>query len=119
MHNPIDLHTSIIDAIYDSKGSEIVVIDLSDIESSPAPELIICQARSTTQASAIADNIQDEIRKKLQIKPYAVDGYRNSQWIIVDYGSIMVHVFIPETREFYRLEELWSDGKTTSLPNLD
>lgn len=114
-----DLQNSIIEAIRDKKGSDITVIDLSEIESGPAPSLIICQARSTAQVSAIADNIRDEISKNLGLKPYAVDGYRNAQWIIVDYGSVMVHVFIPETREFYRLEDLWSDGESINLPNLD
>ncbi len=114
-----DLQSAIIEAIYDKKGQKISLIDLADIEVSPAPALIVCQARSSAQVSAIADNIRDEVAQKLHIKPYATDGYRNAQWIIVDYGSIMVHVFQPEVREFYRLEELWSDGKLTELPDID
>lgn len=119
MQTNTDLHSQVIEAIQDKKGQKITVIDLSKIESTPAPELIICQARSSAQVSAIADNIRDEVAGKLRIKPYAVDGYRNSQWIIVDYGSIMVHVFQPEVREYYRLEDLWSDGETTEIPDLD
>lgn len=114
-----NLHSAIIEAIYDKKGKEITVIDLSKIESSPAPELIICSARSSAQVAAVADNIREEIQKNLNIKPYAYDGYRNAQWIVIDYGSIMVHVFQPEVREFYRLEELWSDGQTINLPDED
>lgn len=119
MQTITDLQSVIIEAIFNKKGSDVVIIDLSDIESSPAPALIICQARSTSQVSAIADNIREETLDKLHIKPYAYDGYRNSQWIVIDYGSVMVHVFQPETREFYRLEELWSDGKVTTLPDVD
>lgn len=119
MQNNIDLHSKVIEAIYDKKGQKITVIDLSDIESTPAPEMIVCQARSTSQVAAIADNVRDEVAEALNIKPYAVDGYRNSQWIIIDFGSIMVHIFQPEAREFYRLEDLWSDGKITELPDLD
>ena len=119
-----DLQSAIIEAIYDKKGQKISLIDLADIEVSPAPALIVCQARSSAQVSAIADNkvvywAESHDDQKLHIKPYATDGYRNAQWIIVDYGSIMVHVFQPEVREFYRLEELWSDGKLTELPDID
>ena len=119
MQSPTDLQAAIIEAIYDKKGQRLTLIDLNDIESSPAPALIICQARSTSQVAAIADNVRDEISKKLDIKPFATDGYRNAQWIIVDYGSVMVHIFQPEVREFYRLEELWSDGAVTELPDID
>ena len=119
MQSSTDLQTAVIEAIYDKKGQKIDMIDLNDIESSPAPMLIICQARSSAQVAAIADNVRDEVARKLPLKPYATDGYRNAQWIIVDYGSVMVHVFQPETREFYRIEELWSDGKITHLPDLD
>ncbi|MDE6329610.1 MAG: ribosome silencing factor [Muribaculaceae bacterium] len=119
MQKPSDLQTAIIDAIQDKKGQKITLIDLGSIESSPAPELIICQARSSAQVSAIADNITEEVNRKLRLKPYNVDGRRNAQWIVIDYGSVMIHVFQPETREFYRLEELWSDGTTSELPDLD
>lgn len=119
MQNLTVLQTAIVDAIYDKKGKKIVVIDLENVESSPAPSMIVCQARSSSQVAAIADNVAEEVRKKLGIRPYATDGYRNAQWIIIDYGSVMVHVFQPETREFYRLEELWNDGITTELPDLD
>ncbi len=113
------LTDKIIEAIQDKKGQKITLIDLSKIHSSPAPELIICQARSTSQVSAIADNIKDSIQNNLHIKPFAVDGYKNCQWIIVDYGSVMVHIFLPEPREFYALEELWSDGDVKEIADLD
>lgn len=119
MKNIDGLSSKIIEAIKNKKGQKITIIDLSDIESSPAPQLIICQARSTSQVSAIADNIVDQVAGKLKIKPFATDGYRNCQWIIIDYGSVMAHVFLPDTREFYRLEELWNDGNTTELPDID
>ena len=113
------LQTTVIEAIADKKGERIMVIDLSRIESSSAPAFIICQGRSSSQVSAIADNIIDEVNRKLHIKPYHADGFRNSQWIVIDYGSVMVHVFQPEVREFYNLEQLWSDGEFTEIPDLD
>ncbi|MDE6271627.1 MAG: ribosome silencing factor [Muribaculaceae bacterium] len=119
MLNISDLQSVIIEAIQDKKGQKITIIDLDKIESSPAPAMIICQARSSAQVGAIADNVIDEVSKKLHLKPYASDGFRNAQWIIVDYGSVMVHVFQPEVREFYRIEELWSDGNTVEIPDID
>ena len=119
MQNLSPLQTAIVEAIYNKKGKKVSIIDLEKIESSPAPAMIVCQARSSAQVGAIADTIIDEVQKNLHIKPYASDGFRNAQWIIVDYGSVMVHVFQPEVREFYRLEDLWSDGVITELPDED
>ncbi|MBD5203876.1 MAG: ribosome silencing factor [Bacteroidales bacterium] len=114
-----ELTADIIEAIQDKKGKKISVIDLSGIDGAPAPEFIVCQGNSTSQVSAIADNIIEELSKRRKVKPEHTDGYRNSQWIIVDYGSVMVHIFLPETREFYRLEELWTDAPTREIEDLD
>lgn len=110
---------TVIDAIQDRKGSKITLIDLSGVESAPAPAFIVCQGNSTSQVAAIADNIREEMRVKLDMKPYNYDGYRNSQWIVIDYGSMMIHVFLPDVREFYNIEDLWSDGKVSEIPDLD
>lgn len=120
MHNiNHDISEQLINAIQDKKGSRITVLNLENIESAPALKFIICQGRSTSQVTAIADGIQEDIRKAARIKPYSYDGYRNSQWIVLDYGSVMVHVFLPEYREFYNLEELWSDAVITEIPDID
>ena len=110
---------TIIDAIQDRKGQKIVDLNFDAIESAPAQNFIICQGKSTSQVSAIADNIREKLREKLGLKPYNIDGYRNSQWIILDYGNIMVHVFLPEFREYYNLEDLWNDAKMIEIPDLD
>lgn len=117
MHSIDQLQEAIIEAIADKKGSKITLIDLSCIETASAPSFIICQGSNPTQVSAIADNVVEEVNKKLHVKPYHTDGFRNAQWVIVDYGSVMVHVFHPEARELYKLEELWSDGEITELPD--
>lgn len=113
------LETTIIDAIQDRKGVKITDIDFTGLETAPAQAFIVCQGNSTSQVSAIADNIREEVRTKLGIKPYNYDGYRNSQWIVIDYGNVMVHVFLPDTREFYNIEDLWSDAVLTEIPDLD
>ena len=121
MHNTnkIDISPDIVEAIKDKKGSKITIIDLEGIETAPAFKFVICQGRSTSQVSAIADAVRDDILEKTGIKPYNYDGYRNSQWIVIDYGNVMVHVFLPDTREFYNLEDLWSDASIQHLPDED
>lgn len=109
----------IVEAIQDKKGSGITLIDLSDIPASSAPEFVICQGKSTSQVAAIADNIREQMQQRLNVKPYRYDGYRNAQWIILDYGSVMIHVFLPDSRSYYNLEELWGDGNFTRIPDLD
>ena len=108
-----------ISAIQDRKGYDISVLDLSQVDGAPTGQFIICSGKSTTQVGAIAENIMEEIRKQTGEKPINYDGFKNSQWIVIDYGDTMVHVFLPETRAFYRLEQLWSDAETTLIPNED
>lgn len=71
------------------------------------------------QVSSIADSVREYVQEHSGVKPYNYDGYRQSQWIVIDYGDILVHVFLPETRSLYDLEELWSDGAVTEIPDLD
>lgn len=114
-----ELETTIISAIQDRKGKKIIDLDLSSLESSPAQTFIICQGGSSAQVSAIADNIREQVQQKLGLKPYNYDGYRNAQWIVVDYGNLMVHVFQPEVRDFYAIEDLWSDARRLEIDDLD
>ena len=111
--------TEIIEAITDRKGKKISLLDLKKIDTAPASSFVICQGNSTSQVSAIADSIRERLQKNLDTKPYNYDGYKNSQWIIIDYGDVMVHVFLPEFRDFYNLEELWNDADIKNLPDLD
>lgn len=118
-NNCTSLEEAIIEAIRNRKGLKITTIDMSCLETAPASSFVVCQGNSTSQVSTIADNIREELQHTLHIKPYNYDGYRNSQWIVIDYGSVMVHVFLPDTREFYNIEDLWSDAKITEIPDLD
>ncbi len=114
-----ELENTIIDAIQNRKGVRIVDMDFSGLDTAPARTFIVCQGNSTSQVAAIADNIREEVRERLDIKPYNYDGYRNAQWIVIDYGDLMVHVFQPEVREFYNIEDLWSDARIELIPDLD
>lgn len=107
----------IIEAIAEKKGEKISILDLTDIEAASTGTMIICQGRSTSQVSAIADSVRDRLADKFHLKPANYEGYRNSQWIIIDYGHTMVHVFLPDLRRFYNLEELWKDAPVTEIPD--
>ena len=80
---------------------------------------VICQGNSPAQVCAITDSIEDVVRVNCGKKPYAVDGLRNAQWVAMDYGDILVHVFLPDVRKFYDIEHLWADAKLTEIPDLD
>lgn len=109
----------IIEGIRDRKGRDITVVDMSAIEAAPVSKFIIAEGTSTMQVGAIADSVRDYLLEHGRIKPYNYDGYGNSEWIVVDYGEVMVHVFVPDARRRYCLEELWSDALITDIPNLD
>ena len=117
--NKTEKLNEIIEAITDKKGSGITILDMNNIDSAPSSYFVICQGKSSSQVSAIGDSIRERVFNNVKIKPYNYDGYKNSQWIIIDYGDIMVHVFLPEFREFYNLEELWSDSEITKIPDID
>ncbi len=119
MQNINDITSHIVEAITDKKGKKISIIDLSGIEAASTGQLVICQGNSTSQVSAIADSVRDKVFEDCGIKPVNYDGYRNSQWIIIDYGHIMVHVFLPQYREFYSLESLWNDAPINNIEDLD
>ncbi len=117
--NPKDITKLIIEGIQEKKGKNIVLLDLSAIETAAAHEFIVCEGSSTMQVSSIADSIRDYVLENGGVKPYNYDGYRNSEWIVIDYGDILVHVFYKEAREHYNLEELWCDAVITKIPDLD
>lgn len=114
-----ELTKYIIDAIQDKKGRGISIVDLEEMETAPTREFIICEGRTPQQVAAIADNVRESLLDNHRIKPYNYDGYKNARWIVIDYGSVMVHVFVPDARQMYNLEELWSDAPITEVPDLD
>ena len=92
---------------------------MNEIEDAAFRYFVICEGTSTTQVKTIGESVIDYVRDNAKIKPYAYDGFKNNQWIAVDYGEILVHIFLPETREFYNLEQLWADAKLTQIEDLD
>jgi len=105
----------IIEAIREKKGHQIVSIDLTNVEHSICDCFIICHGESFTQVGAISDSIERKMKEEANIRAHHVEGQQNSQWVLLDYFDILVHVFQEEYRSFYRLEELWADGKVTRV----
>ena len=109
----------IIASMQDKKAKDIVSINLSKIENSITNYFVICSGKSTTQVDSIYDNIIDNVNENLNVKPFHREGYENSEWILIDYFDIVVHIFIGDTRKFYKLEELWADGVLKEYENVD
>lgn len=107
----------IVDAIQDIKGEDIMIFDLSNIENSVAEAFVICSANSNTQVASIAGNIEKKVRNELQDRPWHVEGTENAMWVLIDYVSVVVHVFQKSIREYYEIEELWGDAKITKIEN--
>jgi len=101
---------TIIAAIHDKKGEAVVSLDLKGIPEAVADFFIICQAGSMTQVRAIAEHVRETVWKECTERPHHEEGLSAMQWVIVDYVNVVVHVFMPEARRFYRLEEMWSDA---------
>ena len=114
MNETTDLINKIIESIQEKKGKDIIIADLNDIEDSICQYFIICQGNSTSQVMAIADFIKDNVQRKTGNKAFGMEGMRNAQWVAMDYGNILVHVFLPETRHFYNLEHLSQYRLTTT-----
>ena len=102
---------AIISAIQEKKGDNIVSLDLRKIPEAVADFFIICEAGSSTQVKAIADYIELHVKNIVNETPYKHEGHQGMHWVLVDYVNIVVHVMQPETRKFYKLEEMWSDGE--------
>lgn len=102
---------TVVEAMDSVKGKEIVTLDLRETGTSVTDYFVICHANSKTQVDAIADKVIDLVREKDQVKPYHVEGRDNTEWILIDFVDVVVHVFLQSARSFYQLEELWADAE--------
>jgi ribosome-associated protein len=105
----------IIKGIQDKKGKNITSLNLKNIEHAVTDYFIVCHGTSNTQVQAIAESIEDEVRKAIGIKPWHREGMQNAEWILLDYIDVVVHVFQEETRNFYQIESLWADAEIKKI----
>jgi ribosome-associated protein len=104
-----------VEGIRRLKGKKIAIIDLTTIHHTECGYFVICHGTSNIQADAIARSVEETVTEMTGLKTWHKDGYRNSIWILLDYGDVMVHVFREDARNFYSLESLWSDAKMTYM----
>jgi len=109
------LITHIIQGIEEVKGDQIEIIDLRSIDNTVCDYFIVCSGNSNTQVDAIESSVRKSVSKALQDKPWHVEGLENSQWVLMDYVDVVVHIFQKQTREYYDIESLWGDAKITSI----
>jgi ribosome-associated protein len=101
---------TIIQAVQEKKAHNIISLDLRKIPEAVADFFIVCEAGSTTQVKAIADWVEEEVRNNCEELPYKHEGRTSMQWVLIDYVNVVVHVMLPESRRFYKLEDMWSDA---------
>ncbi len=111
------LLTNIIKGIEEVKGNDIEILDLREIDTAVCDYFVICNGSSNTQVNAIVNSVQKVVYKEIKDKPWHVEGTDNAEWVLMDYVSIVVHVFQKEIREYYNIEGLWGDAKITTLEN--
>jgi len=104
------LFKTIIHAMEEKKAERTVSLDLKKIPEAVTDFFIICEATNPIQLKAIADFVEEEVKKKCGENPYKHEGRQGEQWILIDYVNVVVHVMLPETRKFYKLEEMWNDA---------
>ena len=110
---------TIVEGLQEKKGKNIVTVDLTQLSGSICQYMIICEGSTPTQVSALSDSAWDFAHRKAGEKPLSIDGAQRAEWIGMDYDTVLVHIFLPELREFYNLENLWSDAKVTQIVDLD
>ena len=113
--NTDQLITHILQGIEEVKGKDIQILDLREIENTVCDYFIICNGTSNTQVNAIVNSIQKTVSKAIKDKPWHVEGTENAEWILMDYVNVVVHVFQKHIREYYDIESLWGDAKTTTI----
>ena len=109
--NAEEIVATVVEAMDTVKGKEIVTLDLRETGTTVTDYFVICHANSKTQVDALADKIIDEVRDKNGVKPYHIEGRDNTEWILIDFVDVVVHVFLQSMRKFYQLEELWADAE--------
>ncbi|HSN50420.1 MAG TPA: ribosome silencing factor [Bacteroidales bacterium] len=115
----IPLREIITDALLDKQGKDIVILDFKKIGSSICDAFIICHGASRPQVEALTESVLENVKKKTGQNALHKEGFENAEWILIDYGDILVHIFQDSTRIFYNLEQLWADAEITKIKSTD
>jgi ribosome-associated protein len=115
---PVDFIDTIVDSIQDVKGKKIVKLDLREIDDASVDFFLICEGDSTTHIQGISHGIHKRLKEEYGITPLRQEGKTYSRWILMDYFDVIIHIFYPEVRTFYDLEDLWSDAISTEYEDI-
>ena len=111
------LSKAVVAGMQEKKAQDIVVMDMRDTKNAIADFFVICSGSSDKQVEAIARSVDEEVEKKLKENPWQMEGKNNKEWVILDYITVVVHIFKKDKREFYALEKLWGDAHITEIPD--
>jgi ribosome-associated protein len=104
-----------LECAHEKKAFDTVALDLREIASF-TEFFLICSGANQRQVQAISDEIEEQLKKQLDARPVRIEGYRTAEWVLMDYGDFIIHIFEKNAREFYDLERLWRDAKRVELP---
>ena len=113
----VALSRVIVSGMQEKKASDIVILDLRQLKNAIADFFVICSGNSDKQIDAIVDSIDEQVHKELKENPWHIEGKNNKEWMLLDYISVVAHVFRKDRREFYSLEKLWGDAEVTEVDN--
>lgn len=110
---------AVVHGLQEKKGKNIVIVDLTRLEGAICQYMVIGEGNTPTQVAALCDSVWEVARKEANEKTLSIDGEQRAEWIGMDYGTVMVHIFLPEKRKFYNLDTLWEDAKLVAVPDID
>ncbi|MDO5664782.1 MAG: ribosome silencing factor [Bacteroidia bacterium] len=110
---------SIIEGIQEKKGKNITTIQLKGISGAICDYFVICEGNTPTQVSAVAESVEEVVKRNTKETPVRVQGRQRAEWIGIDYGNIIVHIFIPDLRQYYNLDHLWEDALTEQVSTVN
>ena len=105
----------VVTGMLDKKAVDVTVLDLRKIKHAVADYFVICSGNSDTQIDAISDSVEDTVKKQTKQSPWKREGFKQREWILIDYVDVVVHIFSKDKRVFYGLEELWADANITTV----
>ena len=109
---------TIVKGMQEGKAKRIVTVDMQKLES-PCVFFVICEGTSSTHVATITTEIRNFVRENAQMKPFAIDGFEAANWVAMDYGQVIVHIFQSEAREFYDIEHFWADAVLNEIADID
>ncbi|MBP5643615.1 MAG: ribosome silencing factor [Bacteroidales bacterium] len=109
--NTEEVLKTVVETMLEAKAQGVTSLNLKELQSAVTDYFVICHAQSKTQVNAIAEKVIDNVRNKLHVHVYHEEGFENSEWILLDYIDVVVHIFLQEKRDFFKLEELWADAE--------